>query len=223
MATTHFKQNVDIKDHDGSTVGLTLGGTLVTKTAAQINALAPLASPTFTGTVVLPSTTSIGTVSSTEIGYLDNVTSAIQTQLNGKVAVAQSIVDTTASTLVVVAATHAGKLLTLNRAAGIAVTLPAATGTGNTYVFFVGTAVTSNTITITSAASEYLAGTVTVGASAVAYPYQANGTSHRVITLNGTTSGGLKGDKIILTDIGTALWSVEAVLNGSGLIVTPLS
>jgi len=50
----------------------------------DLSALAPLASPTFTGTVVLPSTTSIGTVSNTEIGYLDGVTSAIQTQLNGK-------------------------------------------------------------------------------------------------------------------------------------------
>jgi hypothetical protein len=44
----------------------------------------PLAGPTFTGTVVLPSTTSIGTVSSTEIGYVDGVTSAIQTQLDSK-------------------------------------------------------------------------------------------------------------------------------------------
>ena len=39
---------------------------------------------TFTGTVVLPSTTSIGNVSSTELGYLDGVTSNIQTQLNTK-------------------------------------------------------------------------------------------------------------------------------------------
>jgi hypothetical protein len=45
---------------------------------------APSASPTFTGTVVLPSTTSIGTVTSTEIGYVDGVTSAIQTQLDAK-------------------------------------------------------------------------------------------------------------------------------------------
>jgi microcystin-dependent protein len=44
--------------------------------------IAPLASPTFTGTVVLPSATSIGNVSSTEIGYLDGVTSAVQTQIN---------------------------------------------------------------------------------------------------------------------------------------------
>jgi hypothetical protein len=42
------------------------------------------ASPTFTGTVVLPSTTSIGNVTSTEIGYVDGVTSAIQTQLDSK-------------------------------------------------------------------------------------------------------------------------------------------
>ena len=43
-------------------------------------ALAPIASPTFTGTVVLPSATSIGNVSATEIGYVDGVTSSIQTQ-----------------------------------------------------------------------------------------------------------------------------------------------
>jgi hypothetical protein len=43
-----------------------------------------LASPTVTGTAVLPSTTSIGDVSATEISYLDGVTSGIQTQLNAK-------------------------------------------------------------------------------------------------------------------------------------------
>lgn len=37
---------------------------------------------TFTGTIVLPSTTSIGNISSTEIGYIDGVTSSIQTQIN---------------------------------------------------------------------------------------------------------------------------------------------
>jgi hypothetical protein len=45
---------------------------------------APLASPTFTGSVVLPSATSIGDVSSTEVSYLNGVTSAIQTQFSGK-------------------------------------------------------------------------------------------------------------------------------------------
>jgi len=46
---------------------------------------APLNSPTFTGTVVLPSGTSIGNVSSTELGYLDNLASNAQNQINNKV------------------------------------------------------------------------------------------------------------------------------------------
>ena len=50
----------------------------------NLAAKAPLASPTFTGTVTLPSSTSIGNVSSTEIGYIDGVTSSIQTQLDAK-------------------------------------------------------------------------------------------------------------------------------------------
>jgi microcystin-dependent protein len=58
----------------------------------QIDTKAPSAGPTFTGTVVLPSTTSIGTVSATELGYVDGVTSAIQTQLNTLTSSISSIV-----------------------------------------------------------------------------------------------------------------------------------
>jgi len=52
---------------------------------------APLASPTFTGTVVLPSTTSIGTVTAAEIGYLSGLTSGIQSQLNNKAPLANPV------------------------------------------------------------------------------------------------------------------------------------
>jgi len=62
---------------------------------------APLASPTFTGTVVLPSNASIGAVSSTELQYLDGATSSIQTQLNSKANTASPTLSetTTVSTL----------------------------------------------------------------------------------------------------------------------------
>ena len=50
----------------------------------QLNAKATSADPTFTGTVTLPSTTSIGDVSGTEISYVNGVTSGIQTQIDGK-------------------------------------------------------------------------------------------------------------------------------------------
>jgi len=48
--------------------------------------LAPKNDTTLTGTVTLPTATSIGNVSSTEIGYLDGVTSGIQGQIDSKLA-----------------------------------------------------------------------------------------------------------------------------------------
>lgn len=79
----------------GTSVGINVGvgkvaavaGTLNVTGAVSGGVVAPLASPTFTGTVVLPSTTSIGPVSSTELGYLDGVTSNLQTQLDAKLAI----------------------------------------------------------------------------------------------------------------------------------------
>ena len=52
--------------------------------ASELTAKAPLASPSFSGTVSLPPTTSIGSVNGTNISYLEGVTSAIQTQINAK-------------------------------------------------------------------------------------------------------------------------------------------
>lgn len=57
--------------------------TLTNKTLTSPTITSPsITSPTITGTTTLPSTTSIGTVSSTEISYLDGATSSIQTQIN---------------------------------------------------------------------------------------------------------------------------------------------
>ena len=61
-------------------------GQIDSKLATSIAAstYAPLASPTLTGTVTLPESTSIGNVSNLEIGYLNNVTSSIQGQIDAK-------------------------------------------------------------------------------------------------------------------------------------------
>ena len=56
----------------------------VTNLGADLALKAPIASPTFTGTVSLPANTSVGLVSATELGYVDGVTSAIQAQLDTK-------------------------------------------------------------------------------------------------------------------------------------------
>lgn len=63
-------------------------GTGIVKDGSEISidaaVVATLADPTFTGTVVLPATTSIGDVSNVELAYVNGVTSAIQTQLDDK-------------------------------------------------------------------------------------------------------------------------------------------
>ena len=72
-----------ISDVHGVGAGNSVVGTGTTQTLTNKTLTSPaITSPTVTGTAVLPSTTSIGNVSSTEISYVDGVTSSIQTQLN---------------------------------------------------------------------------------------------------------------------------------------------
>jgi hypothetical protein len=65
---------------------LTLDG-IGSSVQTQLDTKSPLASPTFTGTAVIPNITmsgSINNVSAAELNYVDGVTSAIQTQLDAK-------------------------------------------------------------------------------------------------------------------------------------------
>lgn len=76
--------STELETLNGVTSGIQsqLDGKLDTSVASTT--YAPLESPSFTGTVVLPANTSIDGVSSTEIGYLNGVTSSIQDQLDDK-------------------------------------------------------------------------------------------------------------------------------------------
>ena len=78
---------ITIGTWDATPIAVNKGGTgATTITGTGANVLSD--SPTFTGSVVLPTDTSIGLVSSTEILTLDGVTSNIQTQLNTKAPIA---------------------------------------------------------------------------------------------------------------------------------------
>jgi hypothetical protein len=63
-------------------------GTGIVKDGSEISidetVVATLDGPTFTGTVVLPNTTSIGDVTGTELEYLEGITSSVQTQIDSK-------------------------------------------------------------------------------------------------------------------------------------------
>lgn len=135
-------------------------------------------------------------------------------------------VAVTASTLAVTRATHAGRAILLNRAAGIAVTLPNATGTGAVYRFIIGTAITSNTTTIKVArAADAMQGRayVETDTTNAVIAFAATAGTDDTVTLNGGTLGGLAGDEVVVTDVAANLFQVMVYTKASGTEATPFS
>lgn len=120
--------------------------------------------------------------------------------------------------LTMTADSHLGTIVAMNSASGSAITLPAATGTGNQYTIVVTTTVTSNAHSITCAGSDKLAGSFFLGSTTAALTDASIVAlnNNTVISMDGTTKGGIKGSIIYLTDVATNLWVVEANLVGSG-------
>jgi hypothetical protein len=128
----------------------------------------------------------------------------------------------TAATLAVTEDAYNGQTINLSRAAGITVTLPAATGTKAVYTFVVATAVTSNGYIIQVAnATDTMNGLASVAGTtgSVFSTLPASDT----ITMSGTTTGGLVGSYVQITDIATGEFLVTAALVGSGTPATPFS
>lgn len=132
-------------------------------------------------------------------------------------------VSATASTLTVTAARHAGKNVVLNRAGGIATTLPAATGSGDTYRFLIGTTFTSPA-TIKVVGNDIMQGLAMFAADGgdtiVAFETAADSDT---ITFSGTDTGGYIGTEILLVDMATDTWFVKIVGRATGTEATPFS
>jgi hypothetical protein len=142
----------------------------------------------------------------------------------GFISGADSLVSLTAATATVTAAAHAGRTVLLDRAAGQALTLPAATGTGNSYKFFVLTTITSNTTTIKVVGDDVMAGVAIVAndTDASASIFETASTSD-TITFNGTDTGGIRGATVELQDVAADLWSVRVIGAATGTEATPFS
>lgn len=134
------------------------------------------------------------------------------------------VVATTATTLSVTAASHAGKTIVINSAAPIAVTLPASAATGNVYTFVVGVAATATSSTIAAAGTDVLEGVswVLTTSSANVVGYASTATSDK-ISLNGTTTGGVPGDKWVFIDSESGTWNVQGYSQATGTTATPFS
>jgi len=121
-------------------------------------------------------------------------------------------------------AAAAGVEYVVNKADGAAITLPDASA-GARITILLGITVTSNTTTITANSGDLLKGYAFLEKNtnnAESY-FAPDGTNDLIITLNGTTTGGLVGDRIELVGISDTEWRVRAELGHSGTAATPFS
>lgn len=141
-----------------------------------------------------------------------------------RIRTSDNITNATAATLAVTADDHDGQLVTLNRAGGIAVTLPAATGSGARYRFCVATTFTSAGTIKVANASDTMCGNAIIAQDAAdtAVMFEAGATAD-TITMDGTTTGGLKGAFATCEDIAANLWLVHYVSAATGTEATPFS
>lgn len=136
-----------------------------------------------------------------------------------------------ASTTVITEADHEGKTLVMREAGGNALctfTLPAATGGGGRYRFVVDEVNTSNYVIKSAVGADIMRGTIlaasTTDSATDAARTWASGANDDTITLNGTTTGGVKrGDWIELEDIAADTWAVRGFVTQSGVEATPFS
>lgn len=150
---------------------------------------------------------------------------ATAAEINAAADMSTRLVSASAATLAVTAADHDGKIVVLNRAAGVTATLPAATGSGAVFRFTVGTAVTSNNDIIKVAdATDVMSGSlyVTDQAAGTGTEFSTLAASD-TITMNGTTTGGLAGGILTLIDIATNLYAVHGNVIATGVEATPFS
>ena len=160
--------------------------------------------------------------------------------LNGLIGSGPGNVVTLATSTQLTVDDHAGRLIRVN-AAAITLTLPLINATafdpadgpgfapsglnnqGATFNFLITTASTALIIT-TSGTTDKLYGSVFLGIdNAATGKLFIPAATNAVITLNGTTKGGLVGSFVSLTVSSALAWYVNGVLNSSGTLVTPFS
>lgn len=134
-------------------------------------------------------------------------------------------ISLTAATYTLTAEAHSGTTLVAARAGGITCTLPAASGYGSEYNFFVSTTITTPSLIIQVAnATDVMQGMALVaqdgGDTVVAFE---TASTSDTITMNGTTTGGIRGDRVRIKDVASGLYEVQVYSSATGTEATPFS
>lgn len=131
-------------------------------------------------------------------------------------------INLTAATLTLLKHSHAQTLITVNRAAGTTITLPAATGTGAKYSIYIGTTLTGNGVIQVANATDVMDGVVVIASDINGVTCPTTATSD-TITLSGSTTGGILGTRVDLVDVVAGHFAVSGFINSTGTEATPFS
>ena len=132
------------------------------------------------------------------------------------------IVTVTTATVSITDEGYVGQCIVMNRAAGITATLPAATGSGNRYEFIGAVDATGDQI-ITVTGDDTMAGVAYLGNDSAGASCFYTGAATDTITLDGSTTGGLKGWRVVCDDIAADTWAVTVMSEASGTEATCFS
>lgn len=147
---------------------------------------------------------------------------------NANALASNRVVAITGSTTITPEA-HANKTVLINANDDMTITLAALSGTGNKYRIALGVSLSSKTATIV-APGKHLFGGVAMGSDDTVgttltfntlIPTNAGGATN--IILNGSTTGGRKGDWVEIEDAASSVGLVNGMLNCSGTEATPFS
>lgn len=117
---------------------------------------------------------------------------------------------------------YAGRLVTISAAAGLTITLPPATGSGAMYEIAVITTVTSNSYIIQVTGDDVMTGAIGLTTD-IAGTVIPTASTTDTITMNGGTTGGLRGSRVRLQDIAADTWALSGNLICTGTEATPFS
>lgn len=123
-------------------------------------------------------------------------------------------------------AAESGALCLFDRAAGVVYTLPTPV-IGMQFEFATTVTITSNAAKIITktVASEFILGNLDIllVAAATTLAAAGNGTSHVAVSSNGTTTGGVIGDRYRVTAISATQWLIDGYVSATGALATPFA
>lgn len=120
---------------------------------------------------------------------------------------------------------HANKVVSLGIVGAQTLTLPKSLGDGTTFTIYMPVTATGNkVIKVADSVDAFQGGSVNLPSAngAVTYFQSVAGTSD-TLTMNGTTTGGIRGSEVTFTSVAAGVWDVESVLITSGTAATPFS